>query len=225
MFICTTCQCALTLGMLKTHKKHSTMALPKKMLETIAQAADITTFPVMEPTIEPRFQIAGLSVKTGEGCPHCPYAAARQKVTQHMSVTHPGSTQKRITNMQTQVLNSGVTKFNFRVKPRPSIAGLPVLPSILEEYEKMDWHNPQSREIPNARRISPFLMRTNWHNHIEPFTNDIPHLCELVAMPNESEFALLHSSVHKYFDHATALLSKTEELVLQKVNSADIDKE
>ncbi|KZP15412.1 hypothetical protein FIBSPDRAFT_958918 [Athelia psychrophila] len=66
----------------------------------------------------------------------------------------------------------------------------------------------------NARQINPWMLTTKWYLHVEGA--DPLALKEFVA-PNK-EIAVI---VKSYFAEATKLLSSTEELVRQKINSPD----
>ncbi|KAJ7829792.1 hypothetical protein B0H13DRAFT_2372371 [Mycena leptocephala] len=79
----------------------------------------------------------------------------------------------------------------------------------------------QSDELPNARMISPWLMRTGWHKLLEPYRAYNDELIQLVSAPSEDEFPALHAAVAAYFSEATGLITRTNEVVLQRLNSAD----
>jgi hypothetical protein len=72
---------------------------------------------------------------------------------------------------------------------------------------------------PNSRMISPWLMRVGWHLYVKE--HDAQQLCDLVAMPKAPEFPGLQTAIQQYFERATALIEQTDELVLQRLNTAD----
>ncbi|KAJ7105805.1 hypothetical protein C8R44DRAFT_942367 [Mycena epipterygia] len=126
-----------------------------------------------------------------------------------------------------QVLNGGATRVNIRVVPRPEeeVSDVPVS-DFIARFKSFEWRDHRPAEIPNARMISPWLMRTRWHEHILPYRPHSAELRELVAIPNSHDpLAALHESVTQYFFRATALIDGTDELVLQKLNSKNPDKD
>lgn len=232
LIICLTCQSAFTsknidLHISRTHPNLRIIGETKKTLRNLIDQAGIDEdYPEIELSIEPRIQFAGLALKSGAGCPHCPYAAAAKRVQAHIKIEHRGQSSTITQAIRTQVLNPGVTKAHIRVKPRPAAeAATTKEPDILQQAKDFQWEKHQAGEIPNARMISPWLMRTGWHEHIQPYLDSIPELCDLVTMPKDDEFPGLHQAIKEYFDQATTLLDATDELVLQRLNSNDPDKE
>ncbi|KAG2343741.1 hypothetical protein BDR05DRAFT_883699, partial [Suillus weaverae] len=76
-------------------------------------------------------------------------------------------------------------------------------------------------QIPqDERMISPWLLTTRWHEHIG--THPTEALRQMVAMPQDRDgLQKLKHSVEIYFEKALALLSTTDELTLQRLNSPD----
>ncbi|KAJ6613864.1 hypothetical protein B0H10DRAFT_2221834 [Mycena sp. CBHHK59/15] len=125
------------------------------------------------------------------------------------------------------MLNAGAARTNFCVKPRPVEDDVPttIQADLLEQMWNFEWEKYQAGEIPNARMISPWLMRTGWHEHILPYIDNVAKLCDLVAMPKDNKFPELHMKVKEYFHQATIQLDAMDELVHQRLNSANPDKE
>lgn len=48
-----------------------------------------------------------------------------------------------------------------------------------------EWQSHRTAEVPNARLISPWLMRTLWMEHFAPYRGKEAELLKLVAMPKE----------------------------------------
>jgi hypothetical protein len=79
--------------------------------------------------------------------------------------------------------------------------------------------------VPNARLVSPWLMRTGWHLHIQGHSVESLHaLVTQHEKKNSPAITMLRTAVHQYFEKATDLLDATDELVLQKLNTSDSDK-
>jgi hypothetical protein len=79
-----------------------------------------------------------------------------------------------------------------------------------------DPHQPTTTD---HRSISPWLLTTRWHQHIEGY--QINELINLIAFPNQNEFPGLKTVVIRYFQDATNLLTSLSELTLQILNSED----
>lgn len=189
----------------------------------IAKYADISSvFPEIVYSREPQDMFAGLKVNSVYGCPHCPYAGNIKRVQDHAKKEHSGMAKMMVEkNVTTQILNVGITKSHIRVKEvvREVEEEVPSL-SVADEFNSFDWKEEmKERLVPNARMVSPWLMRTGWHKHVEG--KDVAALCQLVTLPEADEFPGLQQAVLKYFDRATDLLDETDELVLQRLNSAD----
>lgn len=230
LFVCLECGTGLTPKSVNDHHKkiHKNLKIIggiKKQIQEIAERADLSEeYPDIEPSREPIPMFSGITVKSSAGCPACPYAGALKVVQSHMSKTkHQGKVEK---DLSTQVINAGATRINLRVSIAPVVETTTTeIPDLLQQAKDFQWTKHQAAEIPNARMVSPWLLRTGWHEHIQPYVESIPELCDLVAMPQNGEFVGLHQMIKEYFDQATTLLDATDELVLQKLNSADPDKE
>ncbi|KAJ7763810.1 hypothetical protein B0H16DRAFT_1455064 [Mycena metata] len=234
LFVCLTCTNAYTttniVSHLGTHPGRLTPDVKREILEIGNRSSLEAHYPswATEGSTIPRPEIAGVSLKQNmKGCPMCAYTAVHDKVVDHMKTKkHTGTI---LVGLCAQVLNSGATKSNIRVDPRPppvQTSNGPV-PDILAEFRDFDWRAHRKPEIPNARMISPWLMRTRWHEQVLPYRPHVAELLQLVAMPSLTEQlpGRLHESVKQYFRHATELLDHTSELVLQLLNSKNPDKD
>jgi hypothetical protein len=123
----------------------------------------------------------------------------------------------------TQVLNRGNASHCIRVIEEQTAVNPPA-ENLLAQIQAFDWREEQRGGVPNARMISPWLMRTMWHEHLEPHRVHEAELRTLVAMPKDDELPWLHELVYQYFSSATGLIDDTDELVLQILNSADPEK-
>ncbi|KAJ7204086.1 hypothetical protein GGX14DRAFT_369082, partial [Mycena pura] len=96
----------------------------------------------------------------------------------------------------------------------------------MERLEKFNWRSIVSDILPDASQISPWLLRTRWHEKIK--VADMPELFQFAAFPSgrrDEDLDWLHEEVVGYFQKATKLMPATAELVLQQLNSADPDKD
>jgi hypothetical protein len=222
LFICLSCQNAQTSASILEHFRrkhpHSLTSDLRNYIQEIAGCANILShYPTIHPSMEPVIHVSGLPVSILTGCSQCPYVASKKCVAKHIQKEHSLAIPQD--NISAQCLNIGVTKVYFRVK-NPSIiaSSLEFSDTLLYAFNSFDWTTFSNITAnPNARMISPWLMRTGWHNHILGF--DIQELCQLVAMPEESEFPGLHSCIKTYFADATNLIDHTDLLVLQRLNT------
>lgn len=202
----------------------------KAKLKAIAERAEIaTTFPDMICTWEPVEQYTGLKVHSVSGCPHCPYAVTKKKVQAHLKKEHANLGNKVEEGVMTQVLNPSNTWSHFRIKPHPTKdleqEGNKYM-DLGQESRNFDWKSfvkSNSKQLPNARLVSPWLMCTRWDEHV--LGKNLEELSMLVALPKENEFHGLAKVVKAYFDKATDLLDAVDELVLQHLSSAHPTKE
>lgn len=231
VFICMHCASALTTTNVGGHfqRLHPEIRLLSTLDQLAADCGITDTYPIFAYPEEPRLQFSGIKVQQdASGCPLCAYTAVNPKTIQsHLTKKHPGSKASILTELQAQRLNKGASKASkkyIRVKPRlPPITSTTF--TLLDEFQDFKWQKYQVQDTPNARLVSPWLMRTNWHDHIHPHLAHIPELCELVEIPDATEFPGLKHAVLMYFQTATGLLANTDELVRQIINSADPDKE
>ncbi|KAJ6569982.1 hypothetical protein B0H10DRAFT_2443284 [Mycena sp. CBHHK59/15] len=100
-------------------------------------------------------------------------------------------------------------------------------PDLLTQIKAFNWQDHRNGNIPNARMISPWLLRTRWHEQVQPYRENHADLIWLVSMPgsDDTDMKNLHKTVRKYYDQATNLIDGTDELVLQIINSSDPKKE
>jgi bloom syndrome protein len=197
-------------------------------MELIDKCSISETYPEIETSRETFPRISGLQLKTLVGCPECGYVASQKPVQQHMRTHHPASKKALEASVLAQVLNPGVTKKLFRVGSEVStITTSSDSPSsILDEIKQFSWQSYAApADVPNARLVSPWLMRTGWHVHVQGHSvEDLHALVTRVDREATPLINALHSAIHQYFEKATDLLEATDELVLQKINTSDSDK-
>jgi hypothetical protein len=247
LYICLPCGTAhihspsVHIGILN-HLQHkhsgSTSEVRSHVIERTHGLEIATEFPSILLTVEARPSFSGIPVvKEQFGCPRCAYAASKTVVQRHLKDVHNDTRSKGSPGFMTQVLNSGApnAKAHIRVvekalHPPPLSAIIPTQPhttgqKISDLVTDFDANTYCAEELPNSRMISPWLLRTGWHKHLEPYRAHDPELIELASVPYDGQFLGLHTAVSKYFLDAGKLIDKTNEVVLQKLNSADPDKE
>ncbi|KAJ7023529.1 hypothetical protein C8F04DRAFT_927379, partial [Mycena alexandri] len=168
------------------------------------------------------------------GCLHCPYAASEKVVQKHMREKHEDRKGKPSSRLCTQVLNSGAPGANTRIRggastpnpsPPPSTQRPTPAKSLRDLVSNFDPKDYRAEELPNARMISPWLMRNGWHKHLEPYREHDDELIRLASVPSDDEIPGLRKAVASYFTEATNLIVHTNEVVLQRLNSADPNKD
>jgi hypothetical protein len=217
-------------------------------------------YPSIESTMVARLAFSGVHITQDQfGCLHCPYAASEKVVQRHMRETHLDRKGKASSGLSTQVLNSGASNANTRIRvverldvddeppspmssplapltPTQSSAFTPSSPSVppssqprtprpaktlMDLFSEFDPKDYQAEDLPNARMITPWLLRNGWHKHLEPYRDYDAQLIQLASVPSDEEFPALHKAVASYFTAATNLIEHTNEVVLQRLNSAD----
>jgi hypothetical protein len=205
-------------------------------------------FPEIKPEMEPRPAFSGVHITRDQhGCAYCPYVAVEKVVKAHVKSKHPDKRVKTRSGVATQVLNTGFCKTQFRVvelpddeppstpsseltPPPPTQRPPPLtqrsmaaktLSDLVEDFDPKDY---RAVDLPNPRMIAPWLLCNGWHEHLHPYRENDEELRQLVSLPSDEEFPILHEAVASYFWTATNLIKKTNEVVLQRLNSADPDK-
>jgi hypothetical protein len=93
-----------------------------------------------------------------------------------------------------------------------------LIQSMMKEIEP----TLQVLQIPQDNcQISPWLLTTQWHEHIAGL--EPSHLCKLVCLPkdNEADMPKLRENIKAYFEEALELLPTIDELILKRLNSPD----
>jgi hypothetical protein len=229
LVICIGCESSFHLRNVKTHmaRSHKGVSVPATLVDNLESLGVASAYPPDPTDLEPRTPYAGLPVTKNQcGCPVCPLTGNQKYVKGHMKM-HPQPCGPMVEALGTQVLNRGGGQSAHRIRvtteEEEEEAAVPA-DNLLEQFRAFDWQAEQRARIPNARMISPWLMRTGWHQHLEPYRAHETELRSLVAMPKDDELLWLHKRVYEYFLMATGLIEDTDELVLQTLNSTDPEK-
>ena len=87
---------------------------------------------------------------------------------------------------------------------------------------------PVTTEALNARAVSPWLLATHWHERIIPRTtrDEVRAWQSQIALLTTEDAWLwgLREAMHDYFEEALELVNRTDDLVLQRLNSPDPSK-
>lgn len=223
------------LSAVPTHvHKHKGGSWNKKLqehLDDIASRCNLdTVLPIISSSVEAIPMIEGLNVMDGFGCLYCGYSSKTSKTVQtHIRTSHDSATSTKIGSFQLSRMTGSTKDPLFRVQG--SVALIPPLlqdaaESQVQEFAKLvvefDWKIFQQAELPNPRMVSPWLLRSAFHVHTQGYNTK--ELFELAKPPAKDEFNGLHKAVTAFFDKSTDLIDNTEEIVLQKLNTSDIQK-
>ncbi|KAJ7865473.1 hypothetical protein B0H14DRAFT_3599389 [Mycena olivaceomarginata] len=229
---------------------HPTDAARNHVIERTHGLTVVDKYPTIDLTVTPRRAFSGIKIIRGQyGCSRCPFAAVKKVVQSHIRDKHKDGGGKAVAGFVTQVLNSGGqnAKRHIRVfeqsddlptsspipplTPTQSGASSPAPPpsspgkSFWDIFSEFDPKAYRAEELSNSRLISPWLMRNGRHKLIEPYRDHIDELIQLASVPSKDEFPALHAAISAYFTYACDLIEHTNEVVLQRLNSADPEKE
>jgi len=167
-------------------------------------------------------QYAGLRLDDGIGCTYCPYACiSTSNMMKHCGEKHQSrKTPSSWPSVPVQCLDKQAHKSFFHVTPQKKlnvmqddiyIANLQNLMYSAEEEFIV--------EGLNSRQISPWLLSTCWHEHIDGYNTE--ELRKLVAIPSKTEFPGLHEGLQLLYEFGLEAMDELPELVLQKLNTPD----
>jgi hypothetical protein len=167
-------------------------------------------------------EYAGLKLHDGIGCVHCPFACLSVTwMAKHFNANHRGKKGvKKWPTVKVQQLDKQAHKMFFRVTPRnkpdvmPDDIYIQNLKNLMETTEKDFLAGGL-----NCRQVSPWLLSTRWHEHIDGY--DTEELRALAAVPSRHEFPGLHDGLEHLFGLGLEALDELPELVLQRLHTSD----
>jgi hypothetical protein len=166
----------------------------------------------------------GLKIDPGLRCIHCPkVAGTRDSMIKHHQRCHlkEHATPKSWPSCHIQRLTSSPGKHcAYWEVTLPKTHEEATIDSMLEELQinAMAMTRVDVKAV-NARSISPWLLFTGWHVHIQDY--ETKELLSLISIPKEDEFPGLKNLVRTYMLKATDLMDSTDDLCLQYLNTAD----
>ncbi|KAG1877187.1 hypothetical protein F4604DRAFT_1924250 [Suillus subluteus] len=225
LLCCEICQVAILPSTAKTHVKveHSQREFDAvKFAEAVAEEGIPSDLPNLS---GPRSRVKGLAVKDAIACGLCDKVLTNVKgMHNHHSEAHKGFAMPREWRAcKAQRLRNGgpgthqvLWEVDSYVETEDQTEQL--IRGIMKDMESV----LQVVEAPqDERKVSPWLLTTRWHEHLAGQQAD--DLMGLVAIPKEDDELMpqLKKHVYAYFEGALALLSTTDELTLQRLNSPD----
>ncbi|KZT18427.1 hypothetical protein NEOLEDRAFT_1152627 [Neolentinus lepideus HHB14362 ss-1] len=168
-------------------------------------------------------EIQGLKVHDGFLCNQCSKIRLNRKsMLQHYSDIHPDLPPPlQFTACKAQRLTTGAGSSSIYCKVEKPISS-PDTPweqmITTAQMEMAGTEVAEDRDI-NARMVSPWLLTTRWHEHVQGY--NISELCHLISTPRKDEYPDLPHLVLAYMERATNLINHTDELVLQVLNTPD----
>jgi hypothetical protein len=199
------------------------MKLDVQKLHALVENQELTEdLPTLrfERPVEP---FEGLQVHPGLRCIHCPKVTGNQEtMIKHHRTEHAKdhSTPKTWPTCHMQRLTSAGGKHRGYWQVEPSRTDEVSIDSMVEELQidAMAMTRVDVKAV-NARSISPWLLFTGWHIHIQDY--ETKELLSLISIPKEDEFPGLKNLVRTYMLKATDLMDSTDDLCLQYLNTAD----
>ncbi|KAL0060983.1 hypothetical protein AAF712_012214 [Marasmius tenuissimus] len=239
LFICLACKNAQTKTSVLTHfdKGSHDVSLASADRAAISDLANTVGIPSKFPNLQsamPVHQFEGLEApEKSSSCKHCEMTCIHSKMRRHIKDKHPEERPDDMIDCYGQRLNKGGSRIVIRVVPKECAAddndslmtSQPLLDAFLRDFNAQESElTVPKRDIPNARLISPFLMRFKWHLHVHEHNPE--ELVELVKFPSATDPLLwVKDIVLDYFNTSIKFLdtSVTHELVLMKLNSENPD--
>ncbi|KAF5318208.1 hypothetical protein D9611_015078 [Ephemerocybe angulata] len=228
LYVCLPCEQAYTSVMVgkhihKVHKVKLTKDLVADLAAISSKKEVADSFPDLESERVPTKPFAGIAVQTEFGCPTCAYAGGAVAVRLHINKAHEGDGRSMEHDISVQCINKGVVRTYIRVLAANAVpvAAQGQEPTTYWQQQFAEIHTSvltTARSVPNARLISPWLMRTGYPELVVGAA--VSDLRELVALPKATDdLAWLHALVVQYMKEATALINKTQLAVRQRLNS------
>ncbi|KAF9003690.1 hypothetical protein BDQ17DRAFT_1355714 [Cyathus striatus] len=192
LWVCTSCKNAHTrTGVIAHLLKHS-RKLPKESLPYWEYLQDqysiCTRYPVLRSDRDNLNPFPILDIEEEYGCSACDTSGSRQYLARFHIPKCKGA--KLISGISTQTFHKGISKKKFRVIPRSDRYA-----SIARLSPAQVWHDIYAanqkqeidtcREAPNARLVSPWLMRTGWHKMVA--NHQWKDLKQQVLLPSADE--------------------------------------
>jgi hypothetical protein len=222
---CEICRIAIPPDVAKTHIKteHSGMTFNAAKLEKVmAEEGVRSDMPSLQ---GPRPLVRELAVQDALACSHCNKVLTNiVGMRNHHSEAHKGIKMPgewRACKAQ-QLRRGGLGTHQMlwevegHVEEEDRTSEL--IGAMMKEMEVV----LQVVEAPEDKRaVSPWLLTTGWHEHLAGRKTE--DLMDLVAIPkkNDELMPLLKESIQAYYESALALVSSTDELTLQRLNSPD----
>jgi hypothetical protein len=236
LFICSECKIALTGDNIGHHLHTNHHNIPglhvntAQIMQIVAQYGILQHMPIIKGPIP---QVDGLYLLQDHvQCPECSSIYARDSLRMHYCRQHPSMQNCQANSLPgifAQRLNQGSHKQLFEVIPHPT-PNIPISPlsssEIIENLRsgRNDLIEECYPKEVDARAVSPWLLSTGWHLHVKSY--DTQTLCELAAMPkNEERLDKLSNAIHGLFQEAYRIMTVTNTLTLQKINTSDPIKE
>ncbi|KAG2045911.1 hypothetical protein BDR06DRAFT_1000782 [Suillus hirtellus] len=226
---CEICQIAIPPETAKTHiaNSHPNARFDAVKFSKAREAEGIRSdLPVI---LDPRPQVKGLAVHDAISCGQCNKVLVSNKcMREHHSQAHKDTRMpqewRACKAQQFRRGGPGTHQMYWEVQNHveTGVHANGFIRAILKEMEEV----LRVVEAPEDKRmVSPWLLTTGWHKHLAGQKTE--DLMDLIAIPkkNDAEMPLLQERVESYYESVLALLSTTDELTLQRLNSPDPAKE
>ncbi|KIK31597.1 hypothetical protein CY34DRAFT_46146, partial [Suillus luteus UH-Slu-Lm8-n1] len=222
---CEICRVAITPDAAKAHIKnehsHTTFDA-MKFIKALKEEGIRSDLPIIS---NPRSRVEGLAVHDALACGHCNKVLTSAKgmynhhLEEHRDIATP-SEWRACKAQQFRRGGPGVHQILWEVEEDVEEGKQTevLIRAIMKEMETV----LRVVEAPeDARMVSPWLLTAGWHERLSG--RDAKDLMDLVAIPkrHDGQMPLLKESVESYYEGALALLSTTDELTLQRLNSPD----
>ncbi|KAF8888727.1 hypothetical protein CPB84DRAFT_1849547 [Gymnopilus junonius] len=156
-------------------------------------------------------------------CNHCGHIrGSEESFRKHHSLVHTSAVSISHTPVWAQQINSSNHSTYFKVLPPVESSPPTSFDFMIEDFKakRKEMLAKFNMSSVDPRQLSPWLMATRWHLHVDPFSQQ--HLMDLVALPRQEQepnLFILIEVVHAYTQTADKAIDSLPLLALQRINS------
>lgn len=226
--VCQLCKEAIVTPTTRSHivNKHPELlsAFSLERFQTVT--AELRLTPSLPTNITgPRSVVHGLAVCDAFACQHCPTVMTKhKKMREHHSQNHQDqpipNTWRSCKAQRMKAEGAGSQRTFWEIASQPTAELDHVMKQLMNNLEGQ----LENVVVPTDHRlVTPWLHMTRWHEYVANSGLSIDWLRRSIMPPqkNEIDCKNIHRIVESYFRQALDLLDRTDELVLQRINSPD----
>jgi hypothetical protein len=230
--VCVECHCGVKPSSVTRHfaRNHKIAVGTKAQVKIEAEAQQLGAteeLPIIEPGLDPRPPITGLSIKSEYGCLACPVYGKHSYILKHLYTEHKGDTsmgKETIMEAFTQRVSREQGHKKFRVFQSDYKEDNPAPPSKHHRIQALHFlPQLQARDeshVGNEANLAPLVRFMGWHLGIQNKNiNGIMHMMD--PKYNKHMYPQLPGAVERYLKLVPGLSEKVPKLVRRDLNTPD----